>query len=202
MVKSLILSFTIWKFTENYLCFHYCYSQIGLQEHLLIYKPEGLNSVKWLSTPEFSKNSAFDTLRTSLSPVSGYTWRDDGCQVGTWMRGSMDGEAYACLLNILAPEHYSPATLDAKDPIHRAKLVFDHTERMDCKRYSSPKDIVEGSPNLSLAFDCSNIPSKEWVLTAHTFSVTSSSIKGGGKGQHYQVQGPIKRPNFSSRSHP
>lgn len=118
------------------------------------------------------------------------------------MRGSMDGEAYACLLNILAPEHYSPATLDAKDPIHRAKLVFDHTERMDCKRYSSPKDIVEGSPNLSLAFDCSNIPSKEWVLTAHTFSVTSSSIKGGGKGQHYQVQGPIKRPNFSSRSHP
>ena len=117
------------------------------------------------------------------------------------MRGSMDGETYACLLNILAPEHYSPATLDAKDPIHRAKLVFDHTERMDCKRYSSPKDIVEGSPNLSLAFDCSNIPSKEWVLTAHTFSVTSSSIKGG-KGQHYQVQGPIKRPNVSSRSHP
>ena len=63
-----------------------------------------------------------------------------------------DGEAYAYLLNVLAPEHCSPATLDAKDPTHRAKLVLDHAERMDCKRYLSPKDIVEGSPNLNLAF--------------------------------------------------
>lgn len=63
-----------------------------------------------------------------------------------------DGEAYAYLLNVLAPEHCSPATLDAKDPIRRAKLVLDHAERMDCKCYLSSKDIVEGSPNLNLAF--------------------------------------------------
>ncbi|KAI3410743.1 uncharacterized protein J3R85_018515 [Psidium guajava] len=63
-----------------------------------------------------------------------------------------DGEAYAYLLNVLAPEHCSPATLDAKDPDERAKLILDHAERMDCKRYLSPKDIVDGSANLNLAF--------------------------------------------------
>ncbi|XP_062170609.1 fimbrin-1-like [Alnus glutinosa] len=63
-----------------------------------------------------------------------------------------DGEAYAYLLNVLAPEHCSPSTLDTKDPNERAKLVLDHAERMDCKRYLAPTDIVEGSPNLNLAF--------------------------------------------------
>lgn len=63
-----------------------------------------------------------------------------------------DGEAYAYLLNVLAPEHCSPATLDAKDPTERANLVLEHAEKMDCKRYLDPKDIVEGSSNLNLAF--------------------------------------------------
>ncbi|XP_049376017.1 fimbrin-1-like [Solanum verrucosum] len=63
-----------------------------------------------------------------------------------------DGEAYAYLLNVLAPEHCSPATLDVKDPTERANLVLEHAEKMDCKRYLDPKDIVEGSSNLNLAF--------------------------------------------------
>uniref|UniRef100_A0A7N0ZYZ3 Calponin-homology (CH) domain-containing protein n=1 Tax=Kalanchoe fedtschenkoi TaxID=63787 RepID=A0A7N0ZYZ3_KALFE len=63
-----------------------------------------------------------------------------------------DAEAYAYLLNVLAPEHCSTATLDTKDPFQRAKLVLDHAERMNCKRYITPKDIIEGSPNLNLAF--------------------------------------------------
>ncbi|KAE8734932.1 Fimbrin-3 [Hibiscus syriacus] len=63
-----------------------------------------------------------------------------------------DAKAYTYLLNVLAPEYCNPLTLDTKDPIERAKLVLDHAERMGCKRYLSPKDIVEGSPNLNLAF--------------------------------------------------
>ncbi|KAJ7960852.1 putative Fimbrin [Quillaja saponaria] len=63
-----------------------------------------------------------------------------------------DGEAYAYLLNVLAPEHCNPYTLDTKDSTERAKLVLDHAERMGCKRYLTPKDIVEGSSNLNLAF--------------------------------------------------
>ncbi|XP_043719065.1 fimbrin-2-like [Telopea speciosissima] len=63
-----------------------------------------------------------------------------------------DGEAYACLLNVLAPEHSNPSTLSVKDPLQKAKLVLEHADRMGCKRYLTPKDIVDGSPNLNLAF--------------------------------------------------
>ncbi|XP_031110508.1 fimbrin-2 [Ipomoea triloba] len=63
-----------------------------------------------------------------------------------------DAEAYAHLLNVLAPEHSDPATLTVKDYLERAKLVLQHADRMGCKRYLTAKDIVEGSPNLNLAF--------------------------------------------------
>lgn len=63
-----------------------------------------------------------------------------------------DGEAYAYLLNVLAPEHCSPATLDTKDANEKANLVLEHAERMGCKRYLSPRDITEGTSNLNLAF--------------------------------------------------
>ncbi|KAL7262933.1 hypothetical protein ACSBR1_001157 [Camellia fascicularis] len=62
------------------------------------------------------------------------------------------GEAYAHLLNALAPEHGNASTLDTKDPTKRANLILEHAERMDCKRYVTSKDIVEGSTNLNLAF--------------------------------------------------
>ncbi|XP_062081096.1 fimbrin-2 [Humulus lupulus] len=63
-----------------------------------------------------------------------------------------DAEAYAHLLNVLAPEHSKPSALAAKDPFERAKLVLAHADRMGCRRYLTAKDIVEGSPNLNLAF--------------------------------------------------
>ncbi|XP_020110918.1 fimbrin-4-like [Ananas comosus] len=63
-----------------------------------------------------------------------------------------DGEAYAYLLNALAPEHSTQNTLDTKDPNERAKMVLEQAEKLDCKRYLTPKDIVEGSANLNLAF--------------------------------------------------
>ncbi|KAM7496286.1 hypothetical protein LguiA_020700 [Lonicera macranthoides] len=63
-----------------------------------------------------------------------------------------DGEAYTHLLNILAPEHNNPSALAVKDTFARAKLVLEHADKMGCKRYLTAKDIVEGSPNLNLAF--------------------------------------------------
>lgn len=77
------------------------------------------------------------------------------------MRGSIlslntfflqDGEAYAYLLNALAPETAGPSALTISDPTERANMVLEQAERLDCKRYLTPKDIVEGSPNLNLAF--------------------------------------------------
>ncbi|KAI7983224.1 Fimbrin-2 [Camellia lanceoleosa] len=63
-----------------------------------------------------------------------------------------DAEAYAHLLNVLAPEHSNTSTLAAKDPLERAKLVLEHADKMGCRRYLTARDIVEGSPNLNLAF--------------------------------------------------
>ncbi|KAL2238490.1 fimbrin-2 [Sesamum indicum] len=63
-----------------------------------------------------------------------------------------DAEAYAHLLNVLAPEHSNPSTLTVKDHLERANLVLEHADKMGCKRYLTAKDIVDGSPNLNLAF--------------------------------------------------
>ncbi|KAL8242557.1 hypothetical protein R6Q59_012859 [Mikania micrantha] len=74
-----------------------------------------------------------------------------------------DGEAYAHLLNVLAPEHGTTKTLETKDPTERAKLVIEQAEKLDCKRYVTSKDIVEGSTNLNLAF-VAQIFQHRWVL--------------------------------------
>ncbi|XP_022758962.1 fimbrin-5-like isoform X2 [Durio zibethinus] len=73
-------------------------------------------------------------------------------QVTNFSSDLKDGEAYAYLLNALAPEHSTPSTLATKDPTERANMVLEQAEKLDCKRYLTPKDIVEGSPNLNLAF--------------------------------------------------
>ncbi|XP_044465480.1 fimbrin-2 [Mangifera indica] len=63
-----------------------------------------------------------------------------------------DGEAYAHLLNVLDPDHSNPSTLAVKDLLQRAMLILEHADKMGCRRYLTAKDIVEGSPNLNLAF--------------------------------------------------
>ncbi|XP_012472958.1 fimbrin-5 [Gossypium raimondii] len=73
-------------------------------------------------------------------------------QVTNFSTDLKDGEAYAYLLNALAPEHSTPSTLDTSDPTERANMVLQQAEKLECKRFLTPKDIVEGSPNLNLAF--------------------------------------------------
>lgn len=63
-----------------------------------------------------------------------------------------DGEAYAHLLNVLDPDHSNASTLAVKDLLQRAMLILEHADKMGCRRYLTAKDIVEGSPNLNLAF--------------------------------------------------
>lgn len=63
-----------------------------------------------------------------------------------------DAKAYAFLLNVLAPEHCDPATLNVEDDLERANMVLEHAERMNCKRYLTAEEIVEGSSYLNLAF--------------------------------------------------
>ncbi|KAL6135159.1 hypothetical protein ACLB2K_067387 [Fragaria x ananassa] len=73
-------------------------------------------------------------------------------QVTNFSSDIKDGAAYAYLINAVAPEVSGPASLNTKDPMERAKMVLEQAEKLDCKRYLTAKDIVEGSPNLNLAF--------------------------------------------------
>ncbi|KAL8136688.1 hypothetical protein V2J09_002689 [Rumex salicifolius] len=63
-----------------------------------------------------------------------------------------DGEAYAHLLNVLAPEHSTNSILEVSDPTKRAKMIVEQADILDCSKYISPKDIVDGSTNLNLTF--------------------------------------------------
>lgn len=63
-----------------------------------------------------------------------------------------DGMAYAHLLNVLAPELNTANAMETKDPNERANLILEQADKMDCKRYVTPDDIVEGSTNLNIAF--------------------------------------------------
>lgn len=63
-----------------------------------------------------------------------------------------DGEAYSHLLTALAPELSSPSSVNTNDPTERANMVLAQAEKLECKKFLTAKDIVDGSPNLNLAF--------------------------------------------------
>ncbi|KAH9306637.1 hypothetical protein KI387_011041, partial [Taxus chinensis] len=65
-----------------------------------------------------------------------------------------DGEAYAILLHELAPESCNLVPLDINSPMERAKAVLSQADLIGCRKYVSPKDIVEGSTNLNLGIYC------------------------------------------------
>eukprot|EP00250_Pteridium_aquilinum_P024036 c2820_g1_i1 orf=218-2161(-) len=63
-----------------------------------------------------------------------------------------DGEAYTVLLHTLAPQSCELTPLELNDPLERARAVLVQADQIGCRKYVSPKDIVEGSTNLNLAF--------------------------------------------------
>jgi hypothetical protein len=95
-----------------------------------------------------------------------------------------DATAYALLLHQLAPESCSLDPLHIEDHFERAKAVLAQAERINCRKYITPKDLVEGSANLNLAFVahlfhtkcvsitttiiciqwCCNYTKREWLL--------------------------------------
>ncbi|KAH6555254.1 hypothetical protein KP509_1Z270100 [Ceratopteris richardii] len=64
----------------------------------------------------------------------------------------LDCEAYTYLLHTLAPQTCDLTPLDIKDPLERAKALLIQADQIGCCKYVSPKDIVDGSTNLNLAF--------------------------------------------------
>ena len=63
-----------------------------------------------------------------------------------------DGENYTVLLNQLAPNLCSRSPLQTADLYDRAEQILQNAEKLGCRKYLSPKTLVEGNPKLNFAF--------------------------------------------------
>jgi len=63
-----------------------------------------------------------------------------------------DSECYTILLNQLAPDQCDKSALQMADLTQRATKVLDNADKIDCKKFLKPGDIVKGNPKLNLAF--------------------------------------------------
>jgi len=65
-----------------------------------------------------------------------------------------DSEAYTILLNQVAPKSKGVNTNALNEPnqLRRAEMVLENADKIDCKKFLRPPDIVNGHPRLNLAF--------------------------------------------------
>jgi len=63
-----------------------------------------------------------------------------------------DSENYTVLLNQLAPDKCNKNALKESDLTKRATMVLDNADKLGCKKFVRPNDIVKGNPKLNLAF--------------------------------------------------
>lgn len=63
-----------------------------------------------------------------------------------------DSVCYIHLLNQLNPVECSLQALEEKDEEKRAEMALKNAEKIGCRKYNTPKAIVEGNPRLNLAF--------------------------------------------------
>jgi len=72
--------------------------------------------------------------------------------VNNFSKDVSDGENYTVLLNQLAPDLCSRGPLNTPDLHNRAEQVLQNAEKLDCRKFLTPKSIVAGNPKLNLAF--------------------------------------------------
>ncbi|KAI8089077.1 fimbrin [Halteromyces radiatus] len=73
-------------------------------------------------------------------------------RVTNFSKDVADGQNYTVLLNQLKPDQCSLAPLQEYDTLRRAEMVLDNADRIECRKYLTPKALVAGNPKLNLAF--------------------------------------------------
>lgn len=63
-----------------------------------------------------------------------------------------DSENYTVLLSQLVPAQCNREALHERDLTQRAEMVLENADKIGCRRYVSPKTIVNGNTKLNLAF--------------------------------------------------
>ena len=74
------------------------------------------------------------------------------CSVSNFSKDVSDGENYTVLLNQLKPDICSRSPLQTRDLHQRAGQVLDNADKLDCRKFLTPKSLVAGNPKLNLAF--------------------------------------------------
>lgn len=73
-------------------------------------------------------------------------------RVSNFGKDVSDGEAYTYLLNQLKPDVCDLSPLKTNDLLTRAEQVLDNADKIDCRKYLTPKSLCSGNPKLNLAF--------------------------------------------------
>lgn len=73
-------------------------------------------------------------------------------RVANFSNDVKDGENYTVLLNQLKPDICSRAPLQTRDLLQRAEQVLDNADKLNCRKFLTPKSLVAGNPKLNLAF--------------------------------------------------
>lgn len=75
-------------------------------------------------------------------------------RVRNFSKDIMDSECYTILLNQIAPDELGVdmSPMRESDPEKRASLMLREADKMGCRKFVRPKDVVKGNARLNLAF--------------------------------------------------
>jgi plastin-1 len=65
-----------------------------------------------------------------------------------------DSVVYTIVMNRLVPDKCDTEALNVSDVNKRAELVLKNAEKIECKKFLKPRDIVNGNPKLNLGTCC------------------------------------------------
>lgn len=75
-----------------------------------------------------------------------------GRTVTNFSKDVKDAENYAVLLSQIAPDSCARAPLQENDLTRRAEMVLSNADKIGCRKFLTPKTMLNGNPKLNLAF--------------------------------------------------
>ena len=121
-------------------------NQVSLAKH-----PE---MVALMNANEDLKTFAFVAPEQNLLRWFNYHLKRAGCprQVNNFGNDIKDSECYTILLNQLMPQQCDTSALRETDLNRRAETLLQNAAKINCRKFVSPDDIVNGNTKLNLAF--------------------------------------------------
>ncbi|KAK5889803.1 hypothetical protein CesoFtcFv8_013388 [Champsocephalus esox] len=117
-----------------------------------------------------------------------YHLEEAGCsKINNFSSDIKDSKAYYSILNQVAPkgdeEGIPPIAIDAsglreKDDVERAEMMLQQADRLGCRQFVMPTDVVRGNPKLNLAFVANLFNKYPALKKPENVDIDWSSIEG------------------------